>query len=138
MCVSVCGCVCLSNSHLPRLFQGHHSDRYNDQWQSELQLRAGIPVLSQPIRAEMLRNQEGQAEPYESTHICTYTELQLTYTCTTTDICTHNIHIHSAFCLFQFARQQRAGNATAPPCLLSSSRHCRKKDCAQHSKKTTY
>ena len=58
-------CVCFSNLHLPRQFQGHHSDGYNDQWQSELQLRPGISVPSQPIRVEMLRNREGQAEPYE-------------------------------------------------------------------------
>lgn len=58
-------CVCLSNSYSPRLFQGHHSHGHNDQWHSELQLRAGIFVPSQPIRAEMLKNREGQPEPYE-------------------------------------------------------------------------
>ena len=77
VCLSVCAAMCLSNPHLPRQFQDHHSDRFNDQWQSGLQLRAGISVLSQPIRAEMLGNWKGQAEPYESacahTHTHTHT-----------------------------------------------------------------
>lgn len=81
VCLSVCAGMCLSNPHLPRQFQDHHSDRFNDQWQSGLQLRAGISVLSQPIRAEMLRNWKGQAEPYESarTHKHTHRPTKLSH-----------------------------------------------------------
>lgn len=65
LCAHVCVCP---NLIYPGQFLEPHSDRYNDQWQSELQLRAGISVPSQPIRAEVLRNREGQTESCESTN----------------------------------------------------------------------
>lgn len=63
MCASESVCVCLSSLRLRRQFEGRHIDEYNDQWQSELQLRAGTSVPSQPITGEMLRDRKGQAEP---------------------------------------------------------------------------
>lgn len=75
--VLMSACVwCLSNPHLPRLFQGYHSDRCNHQWQPWLQLRAGISIPSQPIRDEMLGNQEGQAKPYEGIPVHKHAYLQ--------------------------------------------------------------
>lgn len=77
LCVLMSACVwCLSNPHLPRLFQGYHSDRCNHQWQPWLQLRAGISIPSQPIRDEMLGNREGQAKPYEGIPVHKHTYLQ--------------------------------------------------------------
>lgn len=120
----LCGCVCLSNPHLPTQFQDHHSDGYNDQWQSELQLRAGISVPSHPIRAEMSRNLEGQTKPHESIHMCTYTGLQakliyvlqLTYTFTT----------YTFMSLFAL-KKTKGWKCHCPSRLLSSTRRCRKK-----------
>ena len=124
VCLSVCAAMCLSNPHLPRQFQDHHSDRFNDQWQSGLQLRAGISVLSQPIRAEMLGNWKGQAEPYESACAHTYTHTHThTHTHRPTKLShiyiyynwhSQNTHIHITF--FFVSENQGAGDSTAHLC----------------------
>lgn len=102
----LCVYMCSSNPHLPRQFHDHHGDRYNNQWQPAMQVRAGISLSSQAITAKMLRNLEGHAEPCKNRYlrICV---LQQTY-------------IYSAVVVISFlvsicltGNKQRAGNVNA-------------------------
>lgn len=115
----LCVYMCLSSPHLPRQFHDHHGDRHNNQWQSEMQLRAGISLSSQPIRAKMLRDLEGHAEPYKSTAISTYM-----WTSTDVYILGRGCHFFSCFDL-PYRKQTKGWKCQRLPWLLSSTIHTR-------------
>lgn len=121
-CLCVCACVCLSNLHLPRQFQDHHTDIMTN---GSLGCNYG-PVYRSLHNQSELRSWGTWRDGQSHMRAHTYAQICVIYP--------HNIHIHIIWWFIFFKRRQRAENTTAS----SSLRRSKKEDCAQHSKKITY